>query len=267
VNRILIAALAGCFEVATVSAVEESTPLAPLIAAVEARDLAGVRKALSDGASPETRGPDGKSALIRAAELGETEVAFALLKAGADPSLKSPAGNSLLHFVAAGGSIPLAKHVLALKAPVDTISPQHADTALGLAVLSNRTEMVQLLLQHGANPNLGVSRDSLGRFAPPLSVAAQHGNPEIIDLLLGAGADPAKANNMGDLPIHYAARSGKLENLRRLLERGADVGSRNHDGWDAMGMAAANGHVEILRLLVARGGDPERGLREAVRKG
>lgn len=267
VNPVLIACVAGFLWGASHMRGEEPVAPEPLIAAVEARDLAGVRRALAGGASPDTRAPDGKTALIRAAQLGETDIGLALLKAGADLSLKSPAGNPLLIFIAEGGSIPLAKEALARKLPVNAISPQNADTALIIAAEHDRVELVRLLLEHGADPNIGVRRDSLGRFAPALSLAAWTASPGVIDLLLKAGADPSKPNNMGDLPIHYAARGGNLENVRHLLKLGADVHSRNHEGVEPMTMAAYNGFVEIVRILVGNGGDPEQALREAIHTG
>ena len=51
----------------------------------------------------------------------------------------------------------------------------------------NHLEMVQLLLQYGADPDNGIDG------VPPLQYAVQSNNTDLIELLLGAGADIAAA--------------------------------------------------------------------------
>lgn len=63
-------------------------------------------------------------------------------------------------------------------------------TGLHIAVLQERREMVQVLLDEGANVNL---RGQMGDT--PLILAVMYGYTELVELLLGAGADV----NMGDM--------------------------------------------------------------------
>lgn len=69
-----------------------------------------------------------------------------------------------------------------------------------------------------------------------LALAAQHGDAEIVALLLDAGEDPNCYNPVGahahSTPFHQAALAGHLDVVRTLVERGARLDIRDllHDG-------------------------------------
>jgi hypothetical protein len=88
------------------------------------------------------------------------------------------------------------------------------------AINDSNVKLVDLLLHHGADPNLRVRHQGT-----PLIKAAGIGNVEIIELLLAAGADvnlPADDTATAHTPLTQAAYRGHLEVVRRLLEAGAD---------------------------------------------
>lgn len=64
------------------------------------------------------------------------------------------------------------------------------------------------VLTLGANVNVQV-----GDLATPLLIASQEGHHECVDLLLNHGADPNKncSNEWPQLPIHAAAEFGHIE--------------------------------------------------------
>lgn len=64
---------------------------------------------------------------------------------------------------------------------------EHQRSALHLAVLRNRLEMVRLLIELGADP---LAKDSRG--VTPLNEVSQRTDPAVADLLIAAGADPAE---------------------------------------------------------------------------
>ena len=53
-----------------------------------------------------------------------------------------------------------------------------------------------------------------------LHFAVQADNLEVVDLLLNYGANPSIKNSKNETPAHYAARLGNLEILKFLVENG-----------------------------------------------
>ena len=55
-------------------------------------------------------------------------------------------------------------------------------------------------------------------------------------------------------PITLAAEQGQTEILQIILDAGASVDSKNHvGGWRALHCAAANGHIQIVKTLISAG--------------
>ncbi len=100
--------------------------------------------------------------------------------------------------------------------------------AVHLAVTGeNRTEeMVSVLLEAGASVD---AEASTGITA--LHIAAGEDSVEIVQLLIDEGADVnARGFAAGVTALHQAALFGRAENARILLENGADVNARDSGG-------------------------------------
>ena len=95
--------------------------------------------------------------------------------------------------------------------PVDCI--MHDRTALLFAVLCNKTDVIRLLLQNGADVN---KRDRLGNT--PVHYAAMMNYTEAIAMLMRHGASINITNNRGEKPIDLARRF-KKEAAVRMLEQ------------------------------------------------
>ena len=113
-----------------------------------------------------------------------------------------------------------------------------ASGSTGLHLAVRHPEALQLLLQHGADPNLRDEADN----ATALHLAAAHGNVESVRLLLDAGGD---VHGFGDLHrgnvIGWAARKGNEHVVDLLLARGA-----RHHIFSAM---ALGDHALVERLV------------------
>lgn len=92
----------------------------------------------------------------------------------------------------------------------------------------------------------------------PLHLAAFFGHPQLVELLLGRGADvsPVSRNPMKVQPLHSAVAGRHREVARLLIAAGADVHARQQGGWRPLHAAAQNGDLELTQLLLDRGADP-----------
>jgi ankyrin repeat protein len=119
-------------------------------------------------------------------------------------------------------------------------------TTLGLAAFLGGPEVVALLLEAGADPDDDAHNPAHVR---PVHAAVAARDLESLRLLLAAGADPNLQQQGGFTPLHAAAHSDQVKMARLLLEHGADPAVTTHDGRDAARIAADDGSTRVAALL------------------
>ncbi|RDW68827.1 uncharacterized protein DSM5745_08587 [Aspergillus mulundensis] len=129
-------------------------------------------------------------------------------------------------------------------------------TPLQAAVLNQDAFLVQQILK---NPTTDIDHCSNDHHAAgtALLLAVKHGNMQLVDILLDHGADVNRRCNLnGDAtPLQCAARKGFLGIARRLLDHGADI---NYDPkhWlvqSALVEAATHGRIDMVQMLLNEG--------------
>ena len=111
-------------------------------------------------------------------------------------------------------------------------------------------ETVRVLVEQGADVN-----QAAGGMTP-LHWASYWGNLETVDLLLGAGADAAVADDLGVTPLWTTAERGDAATAEKLLDAGADPDAALLSGETSVMTAARAGKTELVTLLLARGANP-----------
>jgi|GEM_PF-1631517 len=116
-------------------------------------------------------------------------------------------------------------------------------TPLEMAVGDLRKNAVAELLRQGADMNV---RDAEGNNAVTWAVVAYKRDPQILDMLLDAGADPNTLLNDDDPIIVWFLAVHDLDAIRYLHGKGADIDARNRskrpliiqagigDDWDSV---------------------------------
>lgn len=134
---------------------------------------------------------------------------------------------------------------------VDIETDSNHDTALTLACAGGHEELVQLLLNRGANIE---HRDKKG--FTPLILAATAGHAKVVETLLNAGAHiEAQSERTKDTPLSLACSGGRYEVVEILLQRGANKEHRNVSDYTPLSLAASGGFVNIIKLLLDNGAE------------
>jgi uncharacterized protein len=169
-----------------------NTMSAQLLQAIEAGDLAGVRKLLAAGADSNACSADGATALMLAAHAGHLDIVRTLIDAGAD-----------VHATDALGWSPLMKAVY------------NGELDRGFA------DVVQALVEAGADVE---ARITYG--IRPLMLAAGYGETAVVETLLRARPDVLARNDGGLTALMMVKEKFYVDviNLLHEAERAAGVG-------------------------------------------
>lgn len=119
-------------------------------------------------------------------------------------------------------------------------------TPLHAACRGKSLEMVQMLLEHDADPNVAEIARVGG--ATPLHLAVGADLLDITDELLRAGANVLSHNARGLTPLHVAAMEGCEEITRLLLRHGADPHVRDSTGHNPAWWAKEFRHGKIAEI-------------------
>jgi len=209
---------AGC------SAVLAQTPPSPpelaayrgLHGAAARGDAAEIRRLLAEGAAPDSRDGNGRTALHVAAFASHLEAARALVEGGADPNALAAQRYDVVTVAAVGNDLPMLRLAVSLGARSGNVTSPYDGTAL---------------------------------------IAAAHlGHDAIVRELIRAGAPLDHVNNLGWTAVIEAIVLGDggarhVATLRALIEAGADVNLLDRQGVTPLALARQRGHAEMVDLL------------------
>lgn len=123
-------------------------------------------------------------------------------------------------------------------------------TALHNAVIDQNIESASRLIADGADPNVA---DDHGWT--PLHFAAQHSSESIARILLGAGADVAAKDRLGNTALFRAVFSSRGDGgvIKLLLAAGADPHEPNASGVSPFALAGTIANYDVRRFFDTRG--------------
>jgi ankyrin repeat protein len=245
--------------------------------AVKNGDLDAMRTLVSQGIDVNGRAGDGATALHWAVYHEDQEAVELLFRAGATVNATTALGVTPLWVASSNGSSDIVAKLLQAGANPN-LSPATGGTPLMLASHNGDAASVKLLLSRGAKVN--ATEEANGQTALMWAVATQR--PEIVNLLLEGGADiharsktsrrvvllccPTWASDAegtvtldqgGLTPLLFSALNGDAASATRLLAAGANVNDTAASGATALVLAAHRGHRALVRFLLESGADPD----------
>jgi ankyrin repeat protein len=202
-----------------------------------------VDRLLDAGANVNAANDHGVTPLALACESRNEAVIAALLRRGADPNASVSSGESALMTASRAGTVAGVKALLARGANVNVAEQSHGQTALMWAVSERHPDVVRLLIEAGADVR---ARSRVRRRT--VQVANRYGDQNsvrgVTEMDLG-----------GFTPLLFAVRNGDIQSARLLLAAGADVNDSTPSGVSALVLAAHSGQGRVAELLVERGAD------------
>ncbi|CAG9950568.1 unnamed protein product [Clonostachys rosea f. rosea IK726] len=125
-------------------------------------------------------------------------------------------------------------------------------TALRVAVINDRTDVISCLLEHEADPNI-TQPHYYPKNRSPLFAAVYTKNSEILLELLRNGADPNVVPGL----LPYVAQKNDLQFVKRMIKHGnANIDSADNTLGTALQVFAAKGQRDAMAYLLDLGADP-----------
>jgi ankyrin repeat protein len=241
----------------------------PLNVVTKFGDVSDVEKILKrDPTAINMQDDEGMTPLAGAVVQEQVGVVRFLLDKGADPNIPNKHGLTPLEHACGRektNGLALAKLLLARGASVNATNVTgFTITPLDWAISADNTELVKLLLDHGAIVG-----------ATFLSAAAGRGDVDIAEILIAHGADVNAKDRGGNTALHAAAWDGRDEVVKLLLSKGAEADAKRSDGLtpliNAAGPGAERHGKGCVGMLLAKGaninatdGDGETALHKAA---
>ena len=246
----------------------------PLILAAGDPDIFNLL--LERGADVNARDPRGYTPLMATRSMGNDAGVKALLERGVsqdifgaimdkdaervrellrhDPTAANPVGEGPVPLIWAGryGDHEIIRMLLEAGAEPNVWRDidHFGKTALDMVISYQEDDVVQLMLDHEADPEF----KGEGNQASTLRVALRNGTVGALKMLLEAGADANRADNF------FGAWGGNLPKIKVLLDHGRCVGEDGPPdglGREDLSIAAGNGQNLAVELLICHGADPE----------
>jgi len=251
----------------------------PLHLAIANEDIDDVRLLLGAGADPNSADGTGETCLMMAARSGRDDIVDALLERGAQVDLRDKGyAQTALMVAAREGHASIVKTLLSRGAKADAQSLAGKTPAWRLPSQNSGSKGAGII--RGGWPERG-ERDSIPGAKTPLLYAARENHPDIVAMLLDAGAPIEQADADGVTPLLIAVLNGACDTARLLIERGANVNAMDWYGqtplfsavdWrnlDVPGPTRDNGvdragALEFIQLLLDKGANVNARTKESL---
>jgi len=162
-------------------------------------------------------------------------------------------GKKPIHHAAYEGDLKKVKEIIDRDPNQINVQDAQGFTPLHLASGKGHIEIVEFLLNHGADTELEIFNGD----TPLMLVAryARHGQYETIKTLLEHGAKVNHKNKHGRAALHKAATYSGKEVMNLLISYGADVNARDEHQSTPLHQAAMLSNIEAAKALVEHGAD------------
>eukprot|EP00111_Clytia_hemisphaerica_P024707 TCONS_00072807-protein len=236
--------------------IEDLDKQTPLIESAAKNNFAITELLLSHGAGIEACDKFMKTSLFWAAEKNSLEVFKVLLQHIKDNELdlkelieqRDTYEHTPLHIAAKGGHTEIVQILVEHGATVSTLNDQER-TPLHTAADNGFIDVARVLIK--AKPSMIDEQNASGYTA--VHLAAKSGKNEMLSFLLENNADNNPQDNHMLTPLALASYEGHKDCVKTLLHYRAAVEARDPNNKTSLFFAAAEGHAEVVKCLLDHG--------------
>ncbi|XP_045473074.1 serine/threonine-protein phosphatase 6 regulatory ankyrin repeat subunit A-like isoform X2 [Harmonia axyridis] len=165
------------------------------------------------------------------------------------PILGNESGMTPLHLASFSGNENVVRLLLnSAGVQVEAQTLENGYNPMHLACFGGHVTVVGLLLSRQAD--LLQSQDKHGKTG--LHIAATQGHYQMVEVLLGQGAEINSPDKNSWTPLHCASKAGCFEVVKLLTESGASPKSETNLGAVPIWFAASEGHHDVLEYLMTK---------------
>ncbi len=234
----------------------------PLMSAAAGGQTAVARMLLAAGADVNRKGEMDWTPLMLAAGNGHLEMVKLLVEKGADVAAINSEGRSAGRLASDKARVGVIKYlrekgynpevVKYARRIEEQYHMQVRNSDFSQAVKDNNKELVLLFIKAGIDLYASGRSDYVATTA--IEEVMKFRNRDMAKLLIENGYDVNKASER-NLPLFMAAEQGDPEMVKLLLKAGANVKAKNEDGETVLNGAMSDGNGEVVKLLIEAGAD------------
>jgi ankyrin repeat protein len=183
----------------------------------------------------------GRDNLSSAVTRGDIRRAEQLIAGGADLDSRGRQGWTPLMIAADRGDMVTVKALIKAGADVNAVSPNIGFTALMAAVYQGHDDIAMILLKAGADPNARTKNIYSYCSDTPLILAIKREDPRMVSALISSGADIKARDEHGRTPLMYAVSYHQPAVVEILVNAGGDRKAADEEGLTLKNWAAIRG--------------------------
>lgn len=222
----------------------------PLMYAAELGNTDVIGVLLSHNAAVNARTKSGSTALTFASENGHESVTAMLVQLGANVHDRTRAGWNSLMIAAKNGHDVIVAQLLEFGADVRS-SDRKGNSAMMYAIEAGHPKVIKTLFKYS---DLVAPCVPNNQGVTPLMAAIDNNQQEIIDVLLPVSKNLDFKDKYGASVLHYAVAKSNPKLVETLIGmKGVDINLQDEDGTTALIEAVEVGSNSIVSFLLAKG--------------
>lgn len=153
------------------------------------------------------------------------------------------AQNKEVFDIARNGTLQNMKELVKQNPALVNVTDQMGFSSLILACYRGNVEVAEFLMDHVKDLNYE------SREGTALAALSINYNKQLVEKLLQKGANPNTVDSQGNTPLHWAIKRNNIELLQLLIKNNANTSVKDSLGISAFEYALRSNNSEIINLL------------------